>query len=158
MKSILHYIAIVSILLCSCSGDSTSLPLLDFDNPKGSRDLNITDILEDIRLVKLEMIEDEPMPQYAFQWIGEEHLLYFGRDKVYQYTSEGSFVRVLMTRGQGPEEFNVIMAYDVDEKKDHLYWFNLGTNGKIFVTDLKNGEQLAPIELPPRYASRLQRA
>ncbi len=153
MKFYIQYLAIISILLSSCSGDSKTLPLIDIDNPKGSVDLNLSEILDDIRLINLEMIEDEPIPQNGFQWIGEEHLLYFGRDKVYQYTADGSFVRILMKRGQGPEEFSTVMAYDVDETKDLLYWSNQGTSGKILITDLKSGEQLAPISLP--YDTRL---
>ncbi len=153
MKLYIQYLAIISILLSSCSEDSKTLPILDFDNPKGSVNLNLSEMLDDIRLVKLEMNQDEPIPKIRLYWIGKKHLLLFAGEKVYQYTSDGAFVRVLMISGQGPGEFSFVRAYDIDEKKDLLYWSDQGTTGKIFVTDLKSGDKLEPIKLP--YDNRL---
>ncbi|MDX2413592.1 MAG: 6-bladed beta-propeller, partial [Bacteroidales bacterium] len=134
MTSILKHLIIIILFLSSCSEAKDSFPVINLESASSEIDLNINEILKDIRLVKLELVADDPIPPYGQRWVGKKHILLFSRAKVYQYTRDGSFVRILMNRGQGPGEYNYVHAYDVNEDKNLLYWTDYGRKGKILVT------------------------
>lgn len=67
-------------------------------------------------------------------------------DKLFQYTTDGKFVRTIGGKGQGPGEFNYIQQVDVNEKAGEIYM--LTTSQKVNVYNLETGRFLYDVKVP----------
>lgn len=56
---------------------------------------------------------------------------------MYQFTSEGEFVRMISSRGNGPADYTSVACIDIDESSRHIYV--LASGKKINVYDMEIG-------------------
>ena len=144
----LFLIIIFTTISCGSGENDAGYVTYDLGEAGKTIEVKLSDLLYDINLVKLELNEEFPISEQMKQWVGGKHILIITRTNVLQYTCEGKFVRELITNGSGPEEFDEVDYFDIDEKKDVFYFFDHGSAGKIRSVDLKTGEFLEDILLP----------
>ena len=68
--------------------------------------------------------------------------------RLYQYTTDGKFVRNIGSRGGGPGQFNYFQQIDVNEYTGLI--FMLTTSGKINVYEMETGKFLYDIKIPDK--------
>lgn len=65
---------------------------------------------------------------------------------LYQFTTDGKFVRTFGRKGGGPGEYNWVHDFDVDEANGRVYLMD--TNGKIYVYEMETGKYCYDIKAP----------
>ena len=142
--------SIIMIASISCGRDKSDAGYVTYNLGEVGKkiEVRLSDLMDDIHLVKLELNAEFPVSENMNQWIGDKHILLITRKNVLQYTSGGLFVRELITSGRGPEEFEEVDLYDVNESKNVFYFYDDGSAGKIRRIDLSTGEFLESLILP----------
>ena len=135
------------ILATSCAGGNRQnpVPVIDLQNPDETRDIYLSELLDDIRIVKLETGNEILLGQYTNYLVGEKYIITIDNDKILQFSDDGGFLRMLAKAGNGPEEFLRAEAFVLDDKKDILYLNHRGDSRNISVYDLKSGERIKRI-------------
>ena len=111
------------LLITSCQTKQKDILVIDMDNPKGSIDISISDLLDDITIVPLETRDDLLLSTEGMYFtVSDHYILVQTRDKLLQYDRQGNYIRTLAVKGNGPDEFNVIMDLQVSEKQDFIYY------------------------------------
>jgi hypothetical protein len=145
MKTIRFIILI--ILAASCTGGTRQepVPVIDLQNPGETRDLFLSELLDDIRIVKLETNNEILLGQNTNYVVGERYLISIDNDKILQFSNDGGFLRTLSKAGNGPDEFLRAEAFALDDKNDILYINHRGDSRNILVFDLNTGERIKRI-------------
>lgn len=150
---LINLIAIAAVLTgCSSTplnvkvieSDSSKLLVVDEADVSETRDIKMSDIADDFRVVRFDNRDEaffEPgMPTFSTNYIAA------GKDPVKLFTREGKYITDVGAIGNGPGEYN-IGAYDmmIDEESDRIYImdFNRGINSY----DLR-GNFIAKIPFP----------
>lgn len=141
------------IILNSCIPKNNDLQEIDLTNYSGGRILQLDEMMEDIRIVRLETSENSLVPSYYLEFIGEKYILIMSKDNILQFDCEGKFIRSVGKKGKGPGEFNGISYYDVDVNESKLYTYFYGRNDHLLGYDLNTGMPLSTIKLPYRSIS-----
>ena len=119
------------VMLCcitSCGRAPKEVPVVDIDNPTGYINLKLSDLLDDITIVPLETRDDFLLSTEGSRFtsipfaITDNYILASTNDKLLQLDRQGNYVRTLITRGRGPNEFIYILAHAVDEQQEILYY------------------------------------
>jgi hypothetical protein len=129
------------ILLTSCTGGThqKTVPVIDLEHPGQTKGIFLSELLDDIRVVKLETGDDILLGQYTYYLVGEKYIITIDDDKILQFSGDGRFLRTLAQAGNGPEEFLRAEAFALDDKKDILYLNHRGDSRHISAYDLKTG-------------------
>jgi hypothetical protein len=132
------------ILITSCNGriSQKPFPVIDLQNPGDTRDIYLSELLDDIRLVKLETNDEILLGQYTYYLVGERYIITIDNDKILQFSNNGRFLRTLAKAGNGPEEFLRAEAFALDDKNDILYINHRSDSRNISAFDLKKGERI----------------
>jgi WD40 repeat protein len=132
------------ILITSCTGRNHQkpVPVIDLQNPGGTKDLYLSELLDDIHIVKLETADEILLGQYTNYLVGERYIISIDNDKILQFSNNGGFLRTLANAGNGPEEFLRAEAFALDDKNDILYVNHRGDSRHIIAYDLKKGERI----------------
>ncbi len=135
------------VLLTTCIGGNRQklVPVIDLQNPGQTRDILLSELLDDIRLVKLETNDEILLGQYTNYLVGKEQIITIDSDKILQFSNTGEFVRTLATAGNGPDEFLRPEAFALDDKNGILYINHRGDSRNILVFDLKTGNRIKRI-------------
>ncbi len=138
---------ILLILVTSCNGGirQKPVPVIDLQNPDETRDIYLSELLDDIRIVKLETRDEILLGQYTNYLVGERYIIAIDNDKILQFSNNGVFLRTLAKAGNGPEEFLRAEAFALDDKNDILYMNHRGDSHNILAFDLKTGERIKRI-------------
>ena len=128
---------------------------IDYRNIKDTVSLQITEILDDIKFIKLETREESLMKiggltgftmESGTIWIGEKYILVLDRSMgILQFTSEGNFVRTLVSPGRGPCEFGYPVYTVVETGSGTLYIADPTHPKSIMRYNLTTGECLSTI-------------
>lgn len=128
----------LGILIFSCdkpkSEKFTEIHYIDFTSESTQTPGQLQDIATDIRVIKLET-RDDVLLSYFNGHVGENFIVSLDRDKILLFDTEGKFIRKISQKGNGPEEFNDIDAWAVDQEEKYLYYRDQGKN-HIKVYDL----------------------
>jgi 6-bladed beta-propeller len=145
MKTIRFIILI--ILATSCTGGTRQgpVPVIDLQNPGETRDLYLSELLDDINIVKLETNNEILLGQNTNYVVGERYLITIDNEKILQFSNNGRFVRTLAKAGNGPDEFLRAEAFALDDKNDILYLNHRGDSRNVSAFDLKTGERIKRI-------------
>lgn len=144
--------------LCACGGkkenssateaeevsSKTEYPMLiPFESALNEkRPLKLSDIADSVRYIPLETTDASLIRRIKYGNIvktSKYWLLPFLED-LFQFTSDGKFVRTIGAKGGGPGEFNWITGIDVNEAENHIYL--MSTDNKTNVYDLESGKFL----------------
>jgi 6-bladed beta-propeller len=138
---------ILLILATSCTGGNRQkpVPVIDLQNPGETRDLYLSELLDDIRVVKLETANEILLGQHTNYLVGERYIITIDNEKILQFSNNGGFLRTLAKAGNGPEEFLRAEAFALDDKNDILYINHRGDSYNILAFDLKTGERIKRI-------------
>jgi hypothetical protein len=127
------------IIITSCTGRTHQkpVPVIDLQNPGGTKDLYLSELLDDIHVVKLETADEITLGQYTNYLVGERYIITIDDEKILQFSTNGEFLRTLAKAGNGPDEFLRANAFALDDKKDILYINHRGDSRHILIYDLK---------------------
>ncbi|MFA6129112.1 MAG: 6-bladed beta-propeller [Bacteroidales bacterium] len=154
MKSvILPLTAIWIVLVASCSHKDQSITLIEqkgetlmimnLKNITDSIKINLSDIATDLRFIQLETRPD-CLISNATYYITDKYVLARTKSGIYQFDHLGKFIRVLVSRGQGPREYETA-EWVIDEKNQRLILADEQKTGYLLYFDLKTGEYLGDI-------------
>ncbi len=101
--------------------------VLDFTKKYDEISFKLSDISDDIKLVRLETT-DNSLIKYFNGYVGEKYIISVGNDKVMQFSADGKFMRTIAVRGKGPGEFTQIDAWDIDENEQFFLYHNNSKN------------------------------
>ncbi len=147
-----YSLAILMVFLLSavsCNTDKTNNTYQSYDLTEVIKveDVKLSKILDNIHLVKFDLGEI-PVTDNAKYWVGEKHIVVMDWKGVLQYSSDGTYIRKLISRGKGPDEYIRMDFYDADEEKGIFYYFDSRSPGKISRVDLDSGQSLTSLALP----------
>ena len=114
---------------CSHQGDNSQngVVTLDFTRDYEGITLNLSDMVKDISIIRLETNENSLM-SYFKGFVGDKYILSFGRKSIKLFSSEGKFIQTIINRGKGPREFGYIDMWTVDEDEHFYYCHDAGKN------------------------------
>ncbi|MFZ0282473.1 MAG: 6-bladed beta-propeller [Bacteroidales bacterium] len=135
------------ILITSCNGRTPqkAVPVIDLQNPAETKELYLSELLDDIRIVKLETADEILLGQNTNYAVGERFIITIDNEKILQFSNNGRYLRTIAKAGKGPEEFLRVDAYALDNENDILYINHRGDSHNILVFDLKTGERIKRI-------------
>lgn len=154
---------IISSLLFSCGGKNAEKQTEEVEVAKAptypmtvpfetgietEREVLLSEIADSVRFIPLETSD-----KALIKGIKEANILktdkYFFLpwvETLFQYTTEGKFVRKIGRKGSGPGEFNWIAQIDIDEEKGLV--FMQTTSLRINVYDMESGKFLRSMKCP----------
>lgn len=126
---------------------SSEIPVVDF-NSAGKSAFTTDEIFEEFKIVRLETTEQSFVAPYSRYLVGEKYIIVFVRERILQFSIDGSFIRQIAMQGKGPNEFLYVGAYTLNRSEDKLYYDDSDDRTKIAVVDLLTGEFLPGIPKP----------
>lgn len=137
------------ILFFSCSKKVAQIPVIDLTKVSGNYVLHLNDLLEDIRIVKIPSDNGVLIPNFYKSFVGHKYILIHAvMGSVYQYDTDGQFIRELARQGNGPGEISFVQSFDVNDDETRLYIYSANRPDQLFNYDLDNGNALPNIQLP----------
>jgi hypothetical protein len=131
-------------LIISCSEKAT-VPSIDLQNTGRTKEIYLSDILNDIQVVRLETSNNILLGENTNYLVSERYIITIDNDRILQFSNKGNFIRVLTKAGNGPEEFIRAEVFAIDGEKDLLYINHRGDHQHILVYDLKKGKRIKRI-------------
>lgn len=144
MKKTIIFLAIC-LTLIDCSSEKKTTPIINLQNANQPEVINLSDMLRDIYIVRLETSEEILLGDDTYYLVSENFIISIDRDKILQFSGKGKYIRTLAKAGKGPDEFLRAEAFALDEEKGILYINHRGDSKNIIVYDLKNGERIKRI-------------
>ena len=138
MKNLLFVILILLTVSC-VDKDPTSIPTIDLQFSVKSKDINLSDLLVDIKIITLETTDNNLLGQNTYYLVGEKNIISVDQEKILQFSINGEFIRTLSKAGKGPNEFLRAEAFALDEKNDILFLFHRGDPNNILTFNLEDG-------------------
>ena len=159
MKKHLFYSLLMLISLMGCNAAKANpeaeeveegLPVINLsENVKEVSTLNLSDAAKCIEIVKLETSEKSLIQRISSIevtsndiWVGN------GVDNVFRFSHDGSFLNIVGKRGQGPDSYNQMASFFVDDihKEVYITSFTMGIQvydyeGNHLRKELKRGIQ-----------------
>ncbi len=135
------------LIMYSCHKEDTGLRSINLDMPVKSEKIQIEQLFENPKLIKLDTTNSIYLEPYFSYWLGEKHLIIITSSKILQFNSEGKFIRLLKEKGRGPGEFSRICCFDVDESSDILYYSDYKNKRKLTLIDLVDGREISEVSL-----------
>jgi len=150
MRTLTVYILLffVIAILSSCSSQDGGLEIVDLNDRSNGRVLELSELMENYRLVELETSERSLVPRYYQEFIGEKFILIISDNEILQFNSEGRFIKSIGKKGKGPGEFSGISDYVVNQDESKLYTYFNRKSDQLLGFDLNSGEELPTIHLP----------
>jgi hypothetical protein len=149
MKHLQPLILIAALLIIDCSNhkqrtipltqiNGESVPILRFKDIKDTITLNLSQLLDKVHYVKLETNDASKLS--AGKWsIGEKYLICFSYDLgIFQFTSDGKFIRKLVSMGNGPQEVNFPL-WTISKNENEILIFDNSKTKNFQCFDLNTG-------------------
>ena len=142
MKTLKNVLLLLTICITSigCTSEKKSTPTIDLQNITQNKLVNLSEMLYDINIVRLETSKDLMLSENAYFLVNERYIVAIDQEKILQFSGEGEFIRALAKAGRGPDEFIRAEVYDIDDKNDILYMNHRGDSKHIIAYNLNNGE------------------
>lgn len=130
--SILFASVVCALLFSACGEKPTEFKSFDLDSVSESRDVLMSELAEDIRILPLETGKDFLVSTERGYWVNDKYIIFFGENAILQFSAtDGKFIRTLAIKGGGPNEYDYIIKPVVDDERQILYF------GKMSKTELK---------------------
>lgn len=123
------------LLLISCSNNKKgtiemiaingkSVPVLKFSDIRDTITINLSRILKDVSFIKLETTNDNKLTRGKWS-IGDKYIIgYIRGSGLYQFYSNGKYVRKLANYGKGPQEV-AYPTWTSSKEEGHIYIYDL---------------------------------
>jgi len=132
--------ALTFLLIASCSGKNFKpLPTVDLQKPGRARIIDLGELIDNIRIVRLETGDSILLGPNTFYLLSDKFIISIDQDKILQFSISGEFIRTLARAGKGPEEFLRPEAFALDGRNDILYFNHRGDSRNILRYSLKDG-------------------
>lgn len=139
-------VLLIGVFLGACGNQKskTELPVINMNRSVADTKLKISDILDQVRIVKLETCPEALLPGFFYVWVGDKYIITLGQEEIHLFTADGKHIRKIAEQGRGPEEYLYTFGYCVDRQEEYLYLAD-GTK-YICVIDLNEGKMVRKIE------------
>ncbi len=135
----------ISLTLIDCSSENKPIPIINLQNATQSKVINLSEMLKDIHIVRLETSAEILLGEGTYYLVSEKFIITIDRDKILQFSGNGKYIRTLAKAGNGPDEFLRAEAFALDEKNEILYINHRGDTKNIGVYNLKDGKRIKRI-------------
>ena len=139
--------ALISLLLLvtictvtSCKQEAPDIPTINLEKYSGDIDMKLSDLLSDIRIVKLESNEHSIVSGYEFA-ISEDYIVATDENSIKLFNRDGKYIRNLVYHGRGPNEYLDLYSIYIDN--NNILYCSDGK--KILRIDIDNNKFLDPI-------------
>lgn len=128
-------VALLGLSAWSCGSkvEESLLKTIKID-PKDKQEVLLSDIASNVEFIVLETTEDNLISRIVEIDHNDKFIFISDLNSLYQFSSDGSFIKKLGTNGQGPGEFISIRSMAVDWKRKYIY---LATVGKLICLDFE---------------------
>jgi hypothetical protein len=126
--------------------EKDSFPTFKLLECSNKRELKLSDIVSNTRLVKLETKDLSLIGSNSRYLVGAKYIICFNQSTILQFDSNGKFIRVVAKLGRGPDEFLNISGIDMDREEKKLF-FTSARSKMIQVVDLITGKFSSPIPI-----------
>lgn len=139
------YYLLLLLLGWGCAGKETKekVPVVRLEKAEAGGSLKMSEILDNVRVIKLETRPEVLLPGFFFAWIGDRYIVVLGNEEIHLFTADGKYIRKLAQHGRGPEEYLYVLTFCVDEEKGVLYLSD--GNNSIAVIGLEEGRVLGKL-------------
>ncbi|XOV92113.1 MAG: 6-bladed beta-propeller [Bacteroidota bacterium] len=134
-----------------CQQKSEEFQVFDLDASHPSREVKLSDLAKDLRLVPLETTDESLLPSFFNYIIGNKYIITFTQTNILQFDTNGKFIRTLTKQGKGPGEFEYLSSFVTDNRETRLYVSHYGSD-ELMVFDLASGAPLKNIATPEKAA------
>jgi hypothetical protein len=127
---------------CWISGQKNEkepIPIFKLLECSNKRELKLSDLVSNTRLVKLETNESSLIGIASRFLAGQKSIICINQSNILQFDSNGKFIRVIAKQGRGPDEFLNIFGFDMDREEKNLF-FTSSNSKMIQVVDLITGK------------------
>lgn len=122
---------------------SERITTIDVTQKADEISIDLSDLSDNIKLVKLETNE-ESLIEYFYGIVGDKYIISINENNILQFSSDGSFIGTIAVRGGGPNEFNQLDAFVLDDKERFLMYHDI-SRSNIFKYNLDKREYEKPI-------------
>lgn len=149
MKHLLLFKLIGALLIISCSNSNhgtlpmieingKQVPILKFNEVRDTISLSLSQLLDDVSFIRLETKDEYKLS--GGKWsIGEKYIVgYCRRSGMFQYTSDGKFIRKFSNFGKGPLEV-YYPNWTISKDESHIYIYDLLKPKNLLCFDLDSG-------------------
>ena len=147
MKSFYFVLYSVALwALAGCDSGPKPLPVINADHPSGSIELALSDILEDIRIVPLETTDASLVTSggSSIMFVTDRYIIASGTDKVLLFDKDGRYLKSILNKGNGPNEYQYLNGLLMDEVHDILYYRDPMKRESIYRLSLPEIKYLDP--------------
>lgn len=134
----------VSLLGCIRERKPVEINMISFQEVNTSTDLKLLDFVQNIQLIPLETTDNSLLGHITHIRHGKNNIIIVTQNNILQYNNEGKFIRPLVQKGRGPNEFSNLVHLELDDENELLYYLQRSDN-KIYRIDLVKGIQMKPI-------------
>lgn len=140
-------LAFLLFMIVSC-GDKKirPVPVIDLQHPDNSGEVKLSELLENIRVIRLETRDSILLGPNAYFLVSDKHIISIDQDKILQFSGDGTFIRILVKAGKGPDEFLRAEAFALDNENDILFINHRGDSRNIICYDLTKGQRIKKIK------------
>ena len=134
---------LLPVMMCfviSCKHSSQDIPTINLEKYSGNIDLELSDLLSDIRIIQLESNEHSIVSGYEFA-ISEDYIVATDENSIKLFDRNGKYIRNLAYKGRGPNEYIDLYSTYIDN--NNILYCSDGR--KIFRIDIDNNKFLDPI-------------
>lgn len=139
-------LAFLLLLTISCGErNSRPIPTIDLQHPNNSREIKLSDLLENIQIIRLETRDSILLGPNTYYLVSDKYIISIDQDKILQFSGDGAFIRILVKAGKGPDEFLKAEAFALDNENDLLFINHRGDSRNIICYNLINGQRIKRI-------------
>lgn len=151
-KPLIFTLIAISVLSSCKSEQIERSEIIDLDNITESVDLIFSDLVKDLSFVPLETSDDLILNVSAGNsFVTDKSIFTTSSDGIYQFDRNGKYIKKVVSKGQGPNEFNMLRKILVDENRNILYFTELSTSS-IKRIEISTGKAIEPVVLKNGYS------
>jgi hypothetical protein len=162
MKSKLTFLMLL-LFLASCNNQKDKKQdeivfNISFDNYESTIDLNLSDLIDGYKFVKLETTPESLIGINPRIILARENIIVIDRNGIFKFSADGQFISKMIKPGRGPDEISMAINYSYSEERNQLLIEdNIRNRDILQIYDIENEIFLDPIKKcsPGRWGSFL---
>lgn len=119
---------------------------VSFEQCKTSVDLKLSDLTDDCSLIMLETTDESMLASFPRLVTNDPDIIIYDRNGVYKFSSEGSFVRKIINKGNGPDEISISFTCIFNEKTNQMIINDRMRNRELLIYDTETEKFLEPVK------------